>query len=136
MEYWTQITTYPSLLFGPVVLAAVVSGIVGLISNAKNLAATRADVDRKIEAERQATDTKLAHERDRAISDRAWIDYGLRRDVYLNLAENIDDLIQPGNPERHRVFMIATRKIRLIGSDEVVLALSVVRTFGATRGVD
>ena len=124
MEYWTQVTTYPSLLFGPVFLAAVVSGIVGWISNARNRAATSADVERKIEAERRAIDLRLAHERDRAISDRAWIDYALRRDVYLNLAENIDDLIQSGDVDRHRAFMIATRKVRLVGNDDVVLALN------------
>lgn len=124
MEYWEQITSYPSLLLGPVVLAAIVSAMVSIVSSAQNRAATSADVNRRIDAERQATDSKLAHERDRAISDRAWIDYGLRRDVYLNLAENIDDLIVPGNEDRHRAFMIATRKVRLIGSDDVVLSLN------------
>lgn len=124
MEYWQQITTYPSLLIGPAVLAAVIAGVVSLITSANNRAATSADVDRKIEAERQATDAKLNHERDRAMSDRAWVDYGLRRDIYLDLAANVDDLIQPGDHARHRAFMIATRKVRLIGSDDVVLALN------------
>jgi hypothetical protein len=124
MEYWQQIATYPSLLIGPAVLAALIAAVVSLITGAMNRNATSADVDRKIEAERQATDTKLSHERDRAVSDRAWVDYALRRDVYLDLATNVDDLIQPGDAARHRAFMIATRKVRLIGSDEVVRALN------------
>lgn len=124
MEYWQQITTYPSLLIGPAVLAALIAAVVSLITSAMNRNATSADVDRKIEAERQATDLKLAHERDRTVSDRAWIDYGLRRDIYLDLATNVDDLIQPGDAARHRAFMIATRKVRLIGSDDVVMALN------------
>jgi hypothetical protein len=124
MEYWQQITAYPSLLIGPTVLAAIVAAMISLVTSARNRTATSADVDRKIEAERQSADRRLIHERDHVISDRAWIDYGLRRDIYLDLAANIDALIQPGDAARHREFMIATRKVRLIGSDDVVLALN------------
>lgn len=124
MEYWHQITTYPSLLLGPAVLAALIAAVVSVITSAINRAATTADVDRKIKAESEATNLKLTHERDRAVSDRAWADYGLRRDIYLDLAANVDDLINPGDAERHRAFMIATRKVRLVGSDDVVMALN------------
>jgi hypothetical protein len=134
MEYWTQITTYPSLLLGPIVVGALVSGVLSAWIARKNRAATSADVDRKIEAERQLTHAQLTHEWDKALTDRAWADYGLRRDIYLDLAKQISCLFDSRAPatlaeiaaaeSAKRTFHETGRKVRLIGSDEVVSALN------------
>ncbi|MCI1948090.1 MAG: hypothetical protein LKJ19_07850 [Acetobacter fabarum] len=134
MTYWTQIVSYPSLLFGPAILAAIVSGLISLWVGRSSRRATSNDVDRKIAAERELTDAKLGHERERAISDRAWTDYTLRRDIYLGLTEKIDYLFasrqvtlaeEANNRDAsRREFMEMSRKTRLIGSDAVVTALN------------
>ena len=98
MEYWTQIATSPSLVLGPVLLAAIVSGLVSLWVGRSNRVAASADIDRKIKAERQLTDIKINYERDKALTDRAWTDYGLHRDIYLDLAVQIGCLCQVGRP--------------------------------------
>jgi len=134
MEYWTQIANSPSLLIGPVVVGALVSGVIGVWVAWRGRVATSGDVDRKIDAERLLTDTKICHEREEALTDRAWADYGLRRDIYLDLAEQIGCLFEssaPRDPEAvvlaaaaRKAFIETTRKVRLVGSDEVVRALN------------
>lgn len=134
MEYWTQLATYPSLVVGPVLAAAIVSGFVSLWVGRGNRLAASDDVDRKIEAERQVTDAKLNHEREKSLTDRAWTDYGIRRDIYLDLAAQIGCLFEfiPVVPKEANLAKIAAnktfhetcRKVRLIGSDDVVRALN------------
>lgn len=58
------------------------------------------------------------------ISDKAWADYELRRDVYLNLAKLIDCLFENGDASRRPDFHQVARQTRLIGSDDVVNALN------------
>ena len=140
MAYWTQILTYPSLLIGPVLLAAVISGVVAILVGRSTRKATSGDVDRKIASERALTDAKFAHERDSALTDRAWADYGLRRDVYLELAARIGCLFlsvqatqASTNHAEKAEFHKTTRKVRLIGSDAVVGALNNL-TFSIKNG--
>lgn len=134
MEYLRQIGTYPSLLLGPAFAAAVVSGVVAILVGWLNRKATSDDVNRRIDSERAITDKKLAHEREQALTDRAWLDYGLRRDIYLDFAAQIGCLFE-GEPSPttteaaaarmvKRTFIETCRKVRLIGSDEVVKALN------------
>lgn len=159
MSFWDQITTYPALTIGPVLVAAVVSGLISILIASGNRKATSADVDRKIRAESEATDRKIvaesdatsskidaeraltdikfAHEKEKVLSERAWADYGLRRDVYLQLADRIDYMFagnQPPAPapstgdSSRKAFHETARKVRLIASDEVVDALNAMTT--------
>jgi hypothetical protein len=109
------------------------------------------DVDRKIEAERRLSDEKLAserrlndeklksesslaqekllHEVSMKMTDRAWADYSLRRDIYLDLAKQIDylfatDTAPEAEKQRREEFLKTTQKVRVIGSDLVVTSLN------------
>ena len=63
-------------------------------------------------------------QRHKILSDNAWADYELRRDLYLEVAAKVDCIFEGGHssgrPEWHR----AARKVRIVGSDEVVRALN------------
>lgn len=137
MSFWDQIASYPALTIGPALTAAVVSGVVSVWVARGNRKATSADVDRKINAERNVTDSKIAHEKEKALTDRAWIDYEIRRDIYLQLVERVDYMFAGNQSEEkesseskkatdpaRRAFLETARKVRLIGSDEVVDALN------------
>jgi len=148
MSFWDQIASYPALTIGPALTAAVVSGVISISVARGNRKATSADVDRKIDAERDSTDrkiasersltdTKLDYERERLLSDRAWNDYGLRRDMYFQLVERIDymfagnhasfeksTVLKDSTDPKRKAFHETARKVRLIGSDEVVDALN------------
>lgn len=123
------------LLVGPILVAALVSGIVALVvtrlnnavqlkTHTEKLDADRQTSERKIEADVDMAIQKLKAERDRAMSDKAWLDYELRRDAYIALARQIDCIFAGGDasgkPELHKI----ARQIRLVGSDEVVTALN------------
>lgn len=116
------------------ILSAAIAAVVSIALNIMSRRSTSKDVEDRINAEREITNTKLQHERDGAISQRAWADYGLRRDIYLELAARIGVLFESNrirlsrNPDllasERDLFFATTRKIRLIGSDEVVSALN------------
>ncbi|GBQ45146.1 hypothetical protein [Komagataeibacter europaeus] len=125
MEYLKQIAEFPSLVIGPAVVASLFSGLFLLWIAYLNRRATTADVERKIEFERELNDAKFGHENDKALTDRAWADYGIRRDVYLELAEHVGSLYGKTTTREEKArFHIAARKVRVVGSDEVVLALN------------
>lgn len=115
-------------------VSAALAAIVSLVLNYLSRKATQQDVVVRIDAEREITNTKIAHEKDGAFGQRAWTDYGLRRDIYLELATTIGVLFEHNSvrlsftPDTHMQerdrFFAASRKARLIGSDEVVRALN------------
>jgi hypothetical protein len=152
MDLLALIKTQPSLVFGPMVLAAVISGIISMWVGRATRKATSGDVDRKIKAEHETTQykidaergvtaqkidsegallrAKLTHETSGKLVERAWADYSLRRDIYLDLAKQINYLFSndledaPTTAIRKREFLQTAQKVRLIGSDEVVRALN------------
>lgn len=63
-------------------------------------------------------------QRHKILSDKAWADYELRRDVYLDLVAGIDCLFTGGNAEGRSKWHETARKVRIVGSDEVVMALN------------
>lgn len=128
-------------LIAPAVTAAAVSGIIGLVIAFVARSATLRSVRERAQADafalerRISTDIELAlqkfaSEREKAISDKAWADYELRRDLYTALAYQIDCLFEGGDPtqaaniERRLELLRTARKLRLVGSDEVVRSLN------------
>lgn len=89
-------------LIGPAVTAAVVAGAISF-----GVAYYNRREDRK-----------------KAFSDNAWEDYGVRRDAYIELAHFADSLFQNGDAAKRPDFHRAARKVRLLGSDDVVRALN------------
>lgn len=125
MEYLRQIAEYPSLIIGPAVVASLFSGLFLLWIADLNRKATTSDVKRKIESERELNIAKFGHDNYQALTDRAWADYGIRRDVYLELAEHVGSLYGETTIKEEKArFHVAARKVRVVGSDEVVLALN------------
>jgi len=117
MEYLKQIAEFPSLVIGPAVVASLFSGLFLLWIAYLNRRATTADVERKIEFERELNDAKFGHENDKALTDRAWADYGIRRDVYLELAEHVGSLYGKTTTREEKArFHIAGRKRTSFGS--------------------
>jgi hypothetical protein len=123
------------LFFGPLVTAAIVAAVVSYIvarinrsallkTNAEKIAADREASDRRISADIDMAVQRLSAEREKDLSQRAWVDYELRRDAYIDMAQQIDCLFSTGDrakrPELHRT----ARRIRLVGSDEVVRAMN------------
>lgn len=63
-------------------------------------------------------------QRHKTFSDNAWADYELRRDVYLELVAGIGCLFANGNASSRSQWHETARKVRIIGSDDVVTALN------------
>lgn len=59
-----------------------------------------------------------------AATDRAWADYELRRDVYMEFAALVSALFEGGDDENRSTLHRVARRIRLVGSDDVVTALN------------
>lgn len=59
-----------------------------------------------------------------ADSNRAWIEYEVRRDLYAKYAELVSALYEGGDINKKPELHIVSRQIRLIGSDKVVTALT------------
>lgn len=101
----------------PVLIAAAVSGgvslVVGILTVGVNAVVTTWVSSRKITADRE-----------QAMSDKAWADYELRRDIYLDAAKQIDCLFESGKPEERREFLRTARRVRVVGSDAVVTAMN------------
>lgn len=127
---------------GPILSAAMVAGIVSLIvarinkaailkSSEQRVAADIEIAERKIWADFDVAVQKVKADQDKAMTDKAWADYELRRDAYIEMAKQIDCLFvggdPKGRPELHRI----ARRIRLVGSDQVVIALNALT--GAIR---
>jgi hypothetical protein len=104
----------------PAVAAAIVASLVALTVGVLTVLATWLVAERKLRADRAL-----------ALSEKAWADYELRRDVYMDIARQISCLFADGDPgdkpELHQTF----RKARLVGSDQVVQALNAFT--GASR---
>ncbi|PSS67069.1 hypothetical protein C6558_03385 [Ensifer sp. NM-2] len=60
----------------------------------------------------------------KSLSDNAWADYELRRDLYLDLVAGIDCLFNSGSATDRPDWHKTARKVRMIGSDQVVAALN------------
>ena len=103
--------SHPQILSA--VVAAAVALVVGLLTVAINASVTALTASRKVRADRE-----------HALSEKAWADYALRRDVYLDVAGQISCLFENGDatikPELH----CSLRKVRLVGSDNAVKALN------------
>lgn len=123
------------LFLGPMLTAAIVAGIVSLIVAKMNKTATleasrqrvAADIDiaeRKIWSDFDVAVQKLNADRDKAMSDKAWVDYELRRDAYVEMAKQIDCLFEGGDPAGRPELHRTARRVRLVGSDQVVTALN------------
>ena len=72
-------------------------------------------------------------------SDNAWADYELRRDVYLDLVAGIDCLFANApdtDTSAKRAWHKTARKVRIVGSDEVVLALNALTSAIKTSSGD
>jgi hypothetical protein len=117
------------------VVSALVSGVVAYLVALVNRTAlleardeqTRADQEilkSKIDADFKLALKRVDAETAASLNERAWVDYELRRDAYIRLAQLISCLFEGGEalqkPEFHRV----ARQVRLVGSDEVVAALN------------
>jgi hypothetical protein len=66
-------------------------------------------------------------QRHKTYSDNAWADYELRRDAYLDLVGGIDCLFEHSrnsDASAKKEWHQTARKVRIVGSDEVVLALN------------
>lgn len=96
----------------------------------EKISSERGITERKIESETELLQSKFSHEVGGKLVERAWADYSLRRDIYLDLAKQIDYLFdhEPSDDkmkdDRRKEFLRTTQKVRLIGSDEVVRALN------------
>ncbi|MDW9506927.1 hypothetical protein GOA81_18110 [Sinorhizobium meliloti] len=64
------------------------------------------------------------HQRHKTLSDNAWADYELRRDIYLELVAGIGCFFAGGNLSARSQWHETARKVRIVGSDEVVTALN------------
>lgn len=97
----------------PQVAAAIVAGLVALTVGVVTVLVTVIVAERRLRLDRAL-----------AFSEKAWADYELRRDVYMLVAQHISGLFEGGDPsgkpELHQTF----RKVRLVGSDQVVKALN------------
>lgn len=102
-------------------VAAAVAFAIGLLTVVVNGA-----VQTWIASRRNRTDQQLA------LSQKAWADYELRRDIYLDVAAQIDCLFEGGNPAGRPKLHRTLRKVRLVGCDSVVTALNDFT--GAIRG--
>lgn len=104
-------------LSSPQVAAALVAGIVaftvGLLTVAINAIVTAWVAESKVRADRE-----------QAMSEKAWADYELRRDTYMDAARQIDALFEGGTTEARAELNRTARCVRLIGSDQVVKALN------------
>jgi hypothetical protein len=89
-------------LITPAVVAAAVAGIVSIYNNRFNNAAVQ-------------------HQK---LRERAWADYEIRRDAYIDIARLIDSLFEKGDLKLRPEFHRAARRVRLVGSDSVVQALN------------
>lgn len=90
-------------------VAAVVSLLIGVLTIVLNA---------------WTTAWKLREERRRYAKEKAWADYELRRDTYIEIARRIDCLFEGGRQEDRPEFHKAVRTLRIVGSDEVVQALN------------
>lgn len=110
------------LLMG--LLPAVIGGLAGFLVARSNQKAEGLRLDRRIETDVKLAVEKLSADRQKAMSDKAWADYELRRDAYIDLARLIDCLFEGGDPNLKPEFHRAARRVRLVGSDTVVKALN------------
>jgi hypothetical protein len=101
----------------PQIVAALVAGVValavGVLTVVINASVTAWVAGRRVRADRE-----------QALSEKAWADYELRRDVYLDAARQIDALFEGGAVEMRTELTRTAQRIRLIGSDQVVVALN------------
>lgn len=99
----------------PQVTAAVVAGavalVIGFLTVLVNSIVTAAIAERKLRADRAL-----------ALSEKAWADYELRRDVYLEVGRIIDSLYEGGDAAERREYLRSIRKLWVVGTDEVVKA--------------
>ena len=108
----------------PQITAAFVAGavalVVGVITVAINSIVTTWVASHKVRADRE-----------QALSEKAWADYELRRDTYIEVARQIDALFEGGSKEGREELNRVARRVRLVGSDHVVTALNAL--FGGIR---
>ena len=97
----------------PPVTAAVVAGITALLIGLLTVLINWLVAERKVQADHAL-----------ALSEKAWADYELRRDAYINIARQIDCLFAGGDPKGKPEFHRLARTARLVGSDQVVKALN------------
>ena len=118
-----------------VVVAACVAGVVSVLValfsnwtikriNSEKLAADRETFSARIQADLYLAVQKLSADQEKAMSDKAWADYALRRDRYFEIAELIDCLFVGGDASNKSKFHKVARTVRLVGSDEVVRSLN------------
>lgn len=132
-----------NMWIGPIAVAAVISALVAFFIGTKTVAATlktsaeriKADLliaENKLWSEFDAAGKKLLADEKKAMTDKAWADYELRRDAYIAFTKEVGVLFvdksatlkslapHPDLKEFHRL----ARTIRIIGSDQVVVALN------------
>jgi alkyl hydroperoxide reductase subunit AhpC len=95
----------------PAIAAAVAGGIFLLVANVLTTGANALVAWRKFREDREL-----------ALSQKAWADYELRRDAYLEIARLIDSLHDGGNQADRSEYLRAVRKLWIVGSDDVVRA--------------
>lgn len=101
----------------PQIAAALVAGsvafVIGFLTVIVNAAVTAWVAGRQVRADRE-----------QALSEKAWADYELRRDAYLDLAKQVDALFEGGTLDARADLNRLARSVRLVGSDRVVTALN------------
>ncbi|RDJ22007.1 hypothetical protein DWF00_27185 [Bosea caraganae] len=107
----------PIDLSNPQVTAALVAGVVALVIGFLTVV-----INSMVTA--RVASQKVRADRDQALSEKAWADYELRRDVYLGLAGQVDALFEGGTTAARVELNRMARRVRLVGSDQVVLALN------------
>ena len=117
------------------VIAAIVSGVVAwlvaLLNRDTSLTVraqqTEADgqvLRAKIDADYQLALRRVDADVAATMGERAWADYELRRDTYLDLATHVSVLFSGSQVRDRSEFHAIARRVRLIGSDEVVRELN------------
>lgn len=129
------------------VVAAIISGLVSLVAaiiarnsalavRDKQTAAESKILAAKIEADYQLALRKVEADVAARLGERAWADYGLRRDAYVSLARLINVLFEGQGSQDQTEFHRVARQIRLVGSDEVVTALNALTNSIKTSASD
>lgn len=113
-----------SAFIGPTVAAAVISALMAWLVASLNNRANRAALERRIDADLEMTVAKFQADREKAMSDKAWADYELRRDTYFCLIGVIDSLFEHGDRSEKPEYLRLARRVRLVGSDQVIRALN------------
>lgn len=123
-------------LESPVGIAALVAGAISTLVAFANRWTLISSNNSKLRADREALRSRIiadvvlaveraSAERDGALSDKGWSEYLSRRELYVELAARLDFLFSGTGSHEERLELHRTaRKVRLVGSDEVVLALN------------